>query len=69
LDGDVGRCVRTYLASRVLTPEDRELLVRCIEELEQVVPKLEGEGREYFRLLEALAGILLHHCQADAPAA
>jgi hypothetical protein len=69
LDADVSECVQTYLATRALAPEKREMLVRCIAELERVVPALEGEAREYFRLLEALAGILLHHCQADAPAA
>lgn len=69
LDADVSGCVQTYLATRTLAPEKREVLVRCIGELERVVPILEGEAREYFRLLEALAAILLHHCQADAPAA
>ena len=69
LDREVSECVQTYLATRALTPEKREMLVRCIGDLERVVPALEGEAHEYFRLLEALAGILLHHCQADAPAA
>jgi hypothetical protein len=69
LDADVGHCVREYLSSHTLAPGERALLVRCIGSLEQVVPRLEGDDREYFRLLEALTGILLHHCQADAPAA
>jgi hypothetical protein len=69
VDADVSDCVRAYLAAHALTPQQRDLLVRRIADLEQVVPALDGEGREHFRLLEALAGILLHHCQADAPAA
>ncbi len=69
LEASVAGCIETYLLARALDPARQRALVGCVAELERVVPTLEGAAHEYFRRLGAMAGVLLHHCQADAPEA
>ena len=65
VDAEVTQCVGTYLERHNLDAASCRRLSRCVEQLERVLPTLRGETLEYFRRTEAMAGMLLHHCQAD----
>jgi hypothetical protein len=65
VDAEVTECVASYLERHALDAAACRRLSRCVEQLDRVLPTLRGDTLEYFRRTEAMAGMLLHHCQAD----
>jgi hypothetical protein len=61
LDADAAGCIGTYVAGRGarLDEECRQVLGRCLAELERVTASLDGEARTYFGRLHGLVGEVL----------
>jgi hypothetical protein len=59
LDTVISGCVRYYFSEDALDPQRMEILESCKNDLEVLLPDLEGEARNYFDRLQALACFLL----------
>ena len=59
LDSVITGCVRDFLSDKNLHSNRVEILESCVNELEILLPDLEGGTNDYFNRLGKLARILL----------
>lgn len=59
LESTLGGCVRHSLVERGLDTGRVQIVEGCLADLENILPDLSGEGREYFGRLRTLAYLML----------
>ena len=53
-------CILTFVKSRQLTSEQRTVLKKCQSDLDEVLPNLVGQSRNYFKKLNELMKAVLN---------
>ena len=59
IDSFAAGCVSVFVDRGNLDPERRRVLENCLEDLDKVMPELQGPGEEYFQKLHELCSSVI----------